>query len=257
MTAGSEAKASGVAAPRLDLAARVAGLGRWILGGGSVKQRTAAALVLATIAHTAIALGSGRWSSSEREYPLKSGDRLIEKTANRARGGSERTYFIRWRADGRKEQILHLFTPARADQIAVILADDYRFLVQGSSLQWRREDGRRNHWSYAYVIPGREVFGYLQSYLDRHFPGSYSRRGDLLFLPRVPPATGPDLVLRDDRYSEYPYQFADLDVRKHEIWWGRTVEDQRLPPKIVFSDDGQFGRWTFDPAKTDAANASR
>lgn len=211
--------------------------------------------MLAAIAHVGIALGTGRWSSSEREYPLKSGDRLIVKTANRAGGRIHRTYFVRWQATGRKEQILHIFTPDRAEKIAVVLAGDLRFLVQESSLQWRREEGRQGHWSYAYVIPGREVFGYLQAHLDRHFPGSYSRRGSLLFLSRVPPRTGPDLVLRDELYAEYPYEFAAIDVRKHEIVWVRNIAEPRLPANIVFSDDGQFDHWRFDPGRTDAANA--
>jgi hypothetical protein len=210
-----------------------------------------------------LTFGCDSGETIERKYDLKSGDTLIivSKWGPRGMMAGGRSWesskaLIFWKQSGKTEMISKQFrgydlNPAH---LTFITNKDFYVLDVGGEIWWRNQ-AKAGRWNSFIPTNSPAIWAFMKKQMKTHFPDSYYKitkaddgRESLviwshpaeIWLLEWEKTTGCNRIL--------------VDFERHCLV-GFCLENDRFP-KLVFAEDGQFGRWKFDERASEVENQS-
>jgi hypothetical protein len=197
----------------------------------------------------------------ENNYDLKSGDRLIivSKLGPRSMMAGGRDWksskaFICWKQSGKTEVISKQFTIFDPTHITLATNKDFYVLDLGVEIWWRNQ-AQAGRWNCFIPTNSPAIWAFLKNHLQTHFPDTFYK------ITKIDGA-GEALVIRphpaEISLLEWSWSLGcnriQVDFERHRLV-AFCADNDRFP-KLVYVEDGQFGRWKFDEHASEVENQS-
>jgi len=220
-------------------------------------------IFLLAISLSLLTFGCDRGETVETKYELKSGDTLIIVCKLGPRhmmaGGRDcesSKALICWKQSGKTEVIskqFRNFNPNPA-HLAFFTNKDFLVLDMGGEIWWRNQ-AQTGRWNSFIPTNSPAIWAFLKNHMKTHFPDSFYKitkaddgRETLVIWSH--PA---EIWLLEWSWSTGCNRIQ-VDFERHRLV-AFCLENDRFP-KLVFVEDGQFGRWKFDEHASEVENQS-
>ena len=199
----------------------------------------------------------------EKKHELKSGDTIIIKYRLGPRhmmaGGRDLEYssiFIHWKQSAKTETVVkrlkgYGFEP---QELTLVTNKDYCVLMFCDVIWWRNQ-AQAGRWNCFSPTNSPAIWTFLKNHLQTHFLDTFYKitkidgAGEALVI-RSHPA---EICLLEWSWSTGCNRIQ-VDFERHRLVAFCSGNDRF--PKLVFVEDGQFGRWKFDERASEVENQS-
>jgi len=220
-------------------------------------------IFLLVIPLSLLTFGCNAGETIERKYELKSGDTVIIESKWGPRGMMaggrswvSSTALICWKQSGQTEVISKQFkdyelVPAH---LSFTTNKDFYVLDVGGEIWWRKQS-QVGRWNSFTPTNSPAIWAFQKTYVKTRLPGSYykitkSTDGREVLVLESHPA---EIWLLEWERSTGCNRIQ-IDFERHRLV--ASCADNDRFPRLVFVEDGQFGRWKFDERASEVENQS-
>lgn len=198
----------------------------------------------------------------EHKYDLKSGDTVIVESKwgpvvgllASGRNWRSSRLLIHWKQSGRSETVSKQFQGYELNptHLSLVTNRDFLVMVISSDIKWRQRSQVGQWNSFNLSTNSQPLWSFIKNYFEAQRPFACKNwkdddGHDYLFINANPAL----INLRDDWFL--PCTAVKIDFEHHRLI--ASCADNKSFPKLVFVEDGQFGRWKFDERASVEENA--
>jgi hypothetical protein len=219
-------------------------------------------IFLLVISLSLLTFGCDTGETFEKKHELKSGDTVIIKYRLSPRhmmaGGRDLEYssiFIHWKQSAKTEAVVKRLKGYGFDpqELTLVTNKDY-FVLMFCDVIWWRNRSQAGQWNFYQPTNSPAIWTFLKNYARTQLPDSYYKITKASAGETITFWSHPAEIWLLEWSSSVGCNKIQVDFERHRLV-ASCLENDRFP-KLVFVEDGQFGRWKFDERASQVENQS-